>query len=309
MSQAGLPPAQGLYDPRHEHDSCGVGFVAHIKGQRTHQLVDQGLTAVEHLAHRGATGSEENTGDGAGVLIQIPHEFFRPECAALGFTLPEAGRYGVGAFFASRDEQARSQAMELFKTIVEDEGQEVLGWRRTPTNNASVGTTATAAEPEMYHVFIGQGEAVADDDAFERKLYIIRRRFENALPGSGIDDTATFYFSSLSCRTVVYKGMLMPTQLRDYFPDLSDTRVKSALIMFHSRFSTNTFPSWRLAHPYRMISHNGEINTLRGNINWMRARESLLASPLFEDIQRILPIIDEEGTTLPWLRRRPQPRS
>ena len=296
MSQAGLPPAQGLYDPRHEHDSCGVGFVAHIKGQRTHQLVDQGLTAVEHLAHRGATGSEENTGDGAGVLIQIPHEFFQPECAALGFTLPEAGRYGVGAFFASRDEQARSQAMELFKTIVEDEGQEVLGWRRTPTNNASVGTTAKAAEPEMYHVFIERGEAVADDDAFERKLYVIRRRFENALPGSGIDDTETFYFPSLSCRTVVYKGMLMPTQLRDYFPDLSDTRVKSALIMFHSRFSTNTFPSWRLAHPYRMISHNGEINTLRGNINWMRARESLLASPLFEDIQRILPIIDEEGS-------------
>ena len=296
MSQAGLPPAQGLYDPRHEHDSCGVGFVAHIKGQRTHQLVDQGITAVEHLAHRGATGCEENTGDGAGVLIQIPHEFFQPECAALGFTLPEAGRYGVGAFFASRDEQARSQAMELFKTIVEDEGQEVLGWRRTPTNNASVGTTAKATEPEMYHVFIGRGDAVADDDAFERKLYVIRRRFENALQGSGIDDAATFYFASLSCRTVVYKGMLTPLQLRDYFPDLSDTRVKSALIMFHSRFSTNTFPSWRLAHPYRMISHNGEINTLRGNINWMRARESLLASPLFEDIQRILPIIDEEGS-------------
>ncbi|MCH7577367.1 MAG: glutamate synthase large subunit, partial [Chloroflexi bacterium] len=236
------------------------------------------------------------TGDGAGVLIQIPHEFFQPECAALGFTLPEAGRYGVGAFFASRDEQARSQAMELFKTIVEDEGQEVLGWRRTPTNNASVGTTAKATEPEMYHVFIGRGDAVADDDAFERKLYVIRRRFENALQGSGIDDAATFYFASLSCRTVVYKGMLTPLQLRDYFPDLSDTRVKSALIMFHSRFSTNTFPSWRLAHPYRMISHNGEINTLRGNINWMRARESLLASPLFEDIQRILPIIDEEGS-------------
>ncbi len=296
MSQAGLPPAQGLYDPRHEHDSCGVGFVAHIKGQRSHQLVDQGITAVEHLAHRGATGCEENTGDGAGVLIQIPHEFFQPECAALGFTLPEAGRYGVGAFFASRDEQARSQAMELFKTIVEDEGQEVLGWRRTPTNNASVGATAKATEPEMYHVYIGRGEAVADDDAFERKLYVIRRRFENALHGSGIDDAATFYFASLSCRTVVYKGMLTPLQLRDYFPDLSDTRVKSALIMFHSRFSTNTFPSWRLAHPYRMISHNGEINTLRGNINWMRARESLLASPLFEDIERILPIIDEEGS-------------
>ncbi len=296
MGQPDMPSKQGLYDPRHEHDSCGVGFVAHLKGRRSHKLVDEGITAVEHLAHRGATGSEANTGDGAGILIQVPHEFFQPECAALGIELPDPGRYGVGAFFASREERARTKVVDLFTTIVEDEGQQVLGWRKIPTNNASVGATAKNAEPEMYHVFIGRGESVADDDAFERKLYVIRKRFEHALHRSDIENAETFYFPSLSCRTVVYKGMLTPTQLREYFPDLSDPRVKSALVMFHSRFSTNTFPSWRLAHPYRMISHNGEINTLRGNINWMRARESLLATPLFDDIQRILPIIDEDGS-------------
>ncbi len=296
MGQAEMPPAQGLYDPRHEHDSCGVGFVAHLKGHKSHQLVDDGITAVEHLAHRGATGSEEDTGDGAGILIQIPHEFLSQECQTLGIHLPDPGQYGVGSFFASRNERARSQAMALFTTIVQSEGQHVLGWRKVPTNNASVGATAKAVEPEMYHVFIGRGETVADNDAFERRLYVIRKLFENAIRDSGVEDAETFYFPSLSCRTLVYKGMLMPTQVREYFPDLSDPRVKSALVMFHSRFSTNTFPSWRLAHPYRMISHNGEINTLRGNINWMRARESLLTSPLFDDIERILPIIDEEGS-------------
>ena len=296
MGQPGAPPAQGLYDPRQEHDSCGVGFVAHVKGRRSHELVQHGMTAVEHLAHRGATGSEVNTGDGAGILIQIPHEFFLPESATLGIQLPDPGRYGVGSFFASRQDGARAEAMALFTTIVEDEGQNVLGWRRVPTNNASVGASAKAVEPQMYHVFIRRGEAIADDDAFERKLYVIRKRFETAIRSGDIEDAGTFYFASLSCRTLVYKGMLMPTQLREYFPDLSDARVMSALVMFHSRFSTNTFPSWRLAHPYRMISHNGEINTLRGNINWMRARESLLASPHFDDIERILPIIDEEGS-------------
>src|SRR3990172_1021515 len=287
---------KGLYDPRHEHDSCGVGFIAHLKGHKSHQLVEDGITALEHLNHRGACGCEVNTGDGAGVLIQIPHAFFMHECASLGIRLPGRGQYGAGLFFASRNERARIQAMALFATIVEEEGQHLLGWRPVPTNNASVGNTALAAEPDMFHAFIGRGSKIADSDAFERKLYVIRKRFENAIHRFGIPEAPAFYFPSLSSRTLVYKGMLMATQLREYFPDLSDPRLISALCMYHSRFSTNTFPSWRLAHPYRMISHNGEINTLRGNINWMRAREALLESPLFADIQRVLPIIDEKGS-------------
>ncbi|MCC6388023.1 MAG: glutamate synthase large subunit [Dehalococcoidia bacterium] len=296
MVHPGQPGPQGLYDPRHEHDSCGVGFVVHLKGQRSHQIVTDGLTALEHLDHRGASGCEVNTGDGAGILIQVPHEFFRRECAALGIRLPEAGRYGVGLFFAARDPRARQQAQALLAAIVEEEGQYLLGWRDVPTNNADVGATAAAVEPDMFHVFIGRDDRLPDDDAFERKLYVIRKRFEKAIARYGIADHEYFYFASLSCRTLVYKGMLTATQLRAYFPDLSDPRVISALAMFHSRFSTNTFPSWRLAHPYRYISHNGEINTLRGNINWMTAREALMDSPHFDDIHKILPIIDEKGS-------------
>ena len=296
MGQPGMPSVQGLYNPHREHDSCGVGFIVHLNGHKSHQLVRDGVTALEHLVHRGATGAEVNTGDGAGILIQIPHEFFMRQCAAVGIHLPAPTHYGVGLFFASRDKSARAQAMALFTAIVEEEGQHLLGWRDVPTNNAALGATAKASEPAMYHVFVGRGELVPDDSTFERKLYVIRKRFENALQRSDIRDVNSFYFPSLSCRTLVYKGMLIATQLRQYFPDLSDLRLTSALCMFHSRFSTNTFPSWRLAHPYRMIAHNGEINTLRGNINWMRAREALLESPLFDDIERLLPIIDERGS-------------
>ncbi len=296
----GLPIAQGLYNPAFEHDSCGVGFVVHLKGARSHQIVKDGLTALEHLNHRGASGSEPNTGDGAGILIQIPHEFFLRECAKLGIRLPEPGHYGVGFFFASRDEKAQAQAKALFAAIVEEEGQHLLGWRAVPTNNASLGASALAVEPTMHQVFIGRGananaDALKDDD-FERKLYVIRKRFEKALPRWGIKDPEYCYFPSLSCRTLVYKGMLTAMQLREYFPDLADSRVISAMAMFHSRFSTNTFPSWKLAHPYRMISHNGEINTKQGNINWMAARESLFQSPDFDDIHKILPVIDEHGS-------------
>ncbi len=296
MGQPGMPSVQGLYNARYEHDSCGVGFIAHLKGQKSHQLVRDGITALEHLAHRGATGSEANTGDGAGVLIQLPHEFFIHQCRALGFRLPEPGHYGVGLLFASRNESARTQAMALLTGIVEEEGQHLLGWREVPTNNASLGPMSRAGEPAIYHVFIGRGETIADDSAFERKLYVIRRQFEKAIHRSNIPDAVSFYIPSLSCRTLVYKGMLMATQLSEYFPDLSDPRLISALIMIHSRFSTNTFPSWRLAHPYRMISHNGEINTLRGNVNWMRAREALLESRLFDEVQRVPPVIDETGS-------------
>ncbi len=296
MGRSHIPHPEGLYDPQHEHDSCGVGFIVQLKGQKSHQIIEDGITALEHLAHRGACGCEVNTGDGAGVLIQLPHDFFAHECAHLGIRLPEHGHYGAGLFLASRNERARQQAMTLFSMIVEEEGQHLLGWREVPTNNASLGASATIAEPAMYHVFIGRAQEIRDEDAFERRLYVIRKRFEHALKRFGIPDAESFYFPSLSCRTLVYKGMLMALQLREYFPDLSNPRMISALCMFHSRFSTNTFPSWRLAHPYRMISHNGEINTLRGNINWMRAREALFESPLFHDIQRIVPIIDEKGS-------------
>ncbi|MCZ2109153.1 MAG: glutamate synthase large subunit [Dehalococcoidia bacterium] len=296
MAAPGLPSAQGLYDPANEHDSCGVGFIVHLKGTRSHKIVDDGLTALEHLNHRGASGSEANTGDGAGILIQLPHEFFRRECAALGIRLPEAGHYGAGLFFGSQDPRATSQAMALFAAIVEEEGQHLLGWRPVPTNNASVGASALAVEPTMHQVFVRRSHALETDDDFERKLYIIRKRFEKAVDRWGIPDSEYFYFASLSCRTLVYKGMLTAIQLREYFPDLSDRHVISALAMFHSRFSTNTFPSWELAHPYRMLAHNGEINTLRGNRNWMTAREALMASPLYDDIKKILPVIDEYGS-------------
>jgi len=296
MGHPHLPAAQGLYRPELEHDSCGVGFVVHLKGQRSHQLVSDGLTALENLHHRGASGSEVNTGDGAGILLQLPHEFLRREGAKLGMRLPEAGHYGVGTFFGSPDPRARSQAMALFTAIVEEEGQHLLGWRDVPTNNAALGASALEAEPSIQQVFIARGSRVATDDDFERKLYVIRKRFEKAMDRWGIRDAEWFYLASLSCRTIVYKGMLTAMQLREYFPDLSDRHLISALAMFHSRFSTNTFPSWELAHPYRMVAHNGEINTLRGNRNWMAAREALFASPHFDDIHKILPVINEHGS-------------
>ncbi|RLT43409.1 MAG: glutamate synthase large subunit [Chloroflexi bacterium] len=296
MGVPGLPPAQGLYDPAMEHDSCGVGFIAHLKGNRSHDIVSNGLLALENLDHRGASGSEPNTGDGAGILIQIPHGFFVDEASRLGFALPDAGGYGVGFFFLPKDEGARTRLTDLFTSIALEEGQTLLGWRDVPADAAAadVGVSALAAEPHMLHAFVGRATSM-DQDTFERRLYVIRKRFEKAVRTSDIPGAEVSYLPSLSSRTIIYKGMLTALQLRMYFPDLSDPRVTSAMAMFHSRFSTNTFPSWRLAHPYRMIAHNGEINTLRGNINWMTAREALFASPLYEDVQDILPVVLDEG--------------
>ncbi|MGK2964567.1 MAG: glutamate synthase subunit alpha, partial [Tepidiformaceae bacterium] len=294
MGHPGMPEAQGLYSPQHEHDSCGVGFIVQLKGIKSHKIVDDGLTALENLNHRGASGSEVNTGDGAGILIQLPHEFFLRECAALGIRLPEPGQYGAGSLFSSPDPIARQQGMALFASIVEEEGQHLLGWREIPRKNSTIGISALEVEPAMHQVFIRRGSQIADDEAFERKLYVIRKRFEKAISRAGIKDEGYFYFPSLSAKTIVYKGMLTATQLREYYPDLADPRVISALAMFHSRFSTNTFPTWDRAHPYRLVSHNGEINTLRGNINWMTAREGLFESPLFgDDIKKIIPILRE----------------
>ncbi|MFI5455626.1 MAG: glutamate synthase large subunit [Isosphaerales bacterium] len=293
---SGPPPAQGLYDPRYEHDSCGVGFIVDLKGRKSHQLVRDGLTALSNLNHRGACGCENNTGDGAGLLIQVPHEFLASRCRSLSIELPGPELYGVGAFFTSPDQAQQRFGMELFARIVAEEGQTLLGWRRIKTDASSLGEGARLVEPLMWHAFVGRGTRFDDADRFERKLYVIRKRFEQEIEDSGLDDHKYFYFSSLSCRTLVYKGMLTTEQLGLYFADdLEDPLLCSALCMFHSRFSTNTFPSWQLAHPYRMISHNGEINTLRGNINWMRAREALFASDLYEpgDVAKIKPIIRE----------------
>ena len=300
-SGSGLPSPQGLYDPQNEHDSCGLGFVVDLKGRKSHKLVRDGLQALENLDHRGACGWEDNTGDGAGLLIQVPDRFLREvflaeQCQILGVAEPGPGEYGVGAFFTSSDPEQQAFGRALFEKIVAQEGQVFLGWRRLVTDNSPLGQGARSVEPAIYHAFVGKGAKVKDDDAFERKLYVIRKRFERDIEDSGLDDHKFFYFCSLSSRTLVYKGMLTPHQLGTYFAaDLGDERLVSALCLFHSRFSTNTFPSWELAHPHRMISHNGEINTLRGNINWMKARQSLFASELYEpgDVAKIVPVIRE----------------
>jgi glutamate synthase (ferredoxin) len=286
---------QGLYDPQFEHDACGVGFIVHMKGQQSHAIVDQALTILLNLDHRGACGCETNTGDGAGILIQLPHKFLARVAKAEGITLPEAGQYGVGAIYASPDPTQREQSRREFEKVVASEGQRVLGWRDVPTDNSSLGNTAKASEPFMQQVFIQRDRDLVDDLSFERKLYVIRKLSHNAIRATGIDPY--WYPASLSCRTIVYKGMLMPVQVGQYFPDLQDPDLESALALVHSRFSTNTFPSWERAHPYRYIAHNGEINTLRGNINWMHARQSLFESELFgDDMKKSQPVINVEGS-------------
>ena len=291
------PKKQGLYDPRHEHDACGVGFVANIKGQKSHRLVEQGLQILQNLDHRGACGSEVNTGDGAGILIQVPHEFLVEATKAIGINLPAEGQYGVGMIYLPPDPRERRKIEQTFEKIVNSEGQEFLGWRTVPKDNSSLGETAKSAEPQVAMVFIGRGEGIADDLAFERKLYVIRKKCHKEIRCSTMDGSAYWYVCSLSCRTLVYKGMLLTEQVGTYFSDLRNPLMKTALALVHSRFSTNTFPSWSRSHPYRYVAHNGEINTLRGNINWMRAREALFASDAFgEDIEKILPIVDPNGS-------------
>ena len=292
------PDAEGLYDSSHEHDSCGVGFVVNIKGQRSHKLVQQALEVVINLLHRGACGCEANTGDGAGILLQLPHRFFQKEAERLGMHLPEPGAYGVGTVFLPRDPDERSRIQDLFSHIAAEEGQRVLGWRDVPTDDSSLGETAKSGEPVIRQLFIGRGEALAGHpDAharFERKLYVIRKRVDRSVDGLPLDQEGLFYIASLSSNTIVYKGMLIADQVEAMFPDLADPAFESALALVHQRFSTNTFPSWPLAHPYRYVAHNGEINTLRGNINWMRAREALCHSDEFgEDLQKLFPVVRE----------------
>jgi glutamate synthase (ferredoxin) len=298
VSPSGLPPKQGLYDPQFEHDACGVGFVVNMKGQKSHSIVTDALQILVNLDHRGACGCEANTGDGAGILMQIPHDFLLKVTAPLGFKLPAFGQYGLGMLFMPPNAAERDAVQRAFTKIVAAEGQTVLGWRDIPTDNASLGATARRAEPFMMQVFIGRNPALRDELAFERKLYVIRKvaeqqlRYDTAVAGG-----KWFYVSSLSSRTAVYKGMLMPEQVAKYFPDLRDASMTSALALVHSRFSTNTFPSWDRSHPYRYIAHNGEINTLRGNINWMHAGQSNFVSDKFgSDIKKVIPVINTDGS-------------
>ena len=295
MNSNGMPPKQGLYDPQFEHDACGVGFIVHRMGQKSHEIVEQALTILLNIDHRGACGAETNTGDGAGLLMQIPHKFLQKAMAAQGIMLPEAGSYGVGMIYAAPDRAQRLASRRLFETIVMEEGQRVLGWRDVPTEHSSLGNTAKASEPFMQQVFIARSPELADDLAFERKLYVIRKRSHAAIRATQLDPY--WYPSSLSCRTIVYKGMLMPVQVGQYYPELHDPDMESALALVHSRFSTNTFPSWERSHPYRYIAHNGEINTLRGNINWMHARQSMFESELFgDDLKKAQPVINIDGS-------------
>ena len=297
MTDPGLPPAQGLYDPAHEHDACGVGFVVDIKGRRSHAIVSQALTVLKNLLHRGACGCEVNTGDGAGILIQMPHQFLERECGRLGLTLPAPGHYGAGLVFLPRDGAERAECRAILERTVAEEGQVTLGWRPVPTDSSPIGPSARAVEPVCEQVFIARGPAVPDRAAFERKLYVIRKRAEHAVRTSAIGERKYFYLPSLSANTLIYKGMLSADQIEGMFPDVTDPLVESALALVHQRFSTNTFPSWPLAHPYRFIAHNGEINTLRGNINWMRAREPLCHSALLgDDLKKIVPIVVDGGS-------------
>ncbi|MGH8529361.1 MAG: glutamate synthase large subunit [Nevskiales bacterium] len=293
----GLPAKQGLYDPQFEHDACGVGFVVDIKGRKSHRILQQGMQVLRNLDHRGACGAEVNTGDGAGLLLQIPHKFLLEAAKKARIELPGPGEYGCGIVFLPRNVSLRRRLEERFGDIVESEGLSLLGWRTVPTNNKSLGETAKSYEPFMRQVFIGRSADITDEPAFERKLYVIRKRAYAELRESTLAGAEFWYVCSLSCRTLVYKGMLLTRQLEQYFPDLQNASMETALALVHSRFSTNTFPSWDRAHPYRYVAHNGEINTLRGNINWMRAREALFQSGQFgDDVAKILPIVNPNGS-------------
>ncbi|RFB78742.1 glutamate synthase large subunit [Methylovirgula sp. 4M-Z18] len=287
-----FPLEQGLYHPRNEHDSCGVGFVADMHNRKTHDIVDMGLKILLNLDHRGAVGADPKLGDGCGILTQIPHQFFAEECAKLGFTLPEAGHYGIGQFFMPRDAESRVQVEAIVAKMLEEEGLTLLGWRDVPVDNTDLGDAVKVVEPVHRQVFAGWGVDVTSEDDFERRLYVARKAASNAVYAAvSPREMAEYYPVSMSARTIVYKGMVLVSQLGAYYRDLTDPRFVSALALVHQRFATNTFPSWRLAHPYRMVAHNGEINTLRGNVNWMAARQASVDSKLFENnISKLWPI-------------------
>ena len=295
LDQARLE-ANGMYSSQFEKDACGMGFVVNIKGKKSHDIIDDGLRILERLEHRGGAGADKDTGDGAGILVQIPHEFFKRECEVLGINLPSAGDYGVGMVFAHKYESLRNEQKRIFEEVVREEGQVVLGWREVPVDGTKVGQEAAAIRPWMIQILIGKGPDITNNKEFERKLYIIRKLAEKRIIPLSKELSSDFYIASLSSKTIVYKGMLTPGQLRDFYLDLSDLDFTSALAMVHSRFSTNTFPSWARAHPNRFLVHNGEINTIRGNVNWINAREGKAESPLFPDIKKVFPVVDDSGS-------------
>ena len=287
----GLPAAQGLYDPAREHDACGVGFVAQMKNRKSHSIVSMGLEILANLDHRGAVGADAHGGDGCGMLLQIPHDFFAAEAERLGFALPAPGGYAVGFLFLPRDPGGRAIVEEIIAQVVADEGQVLLGWRNVPTDPSCLGDSIRESEPVCRQLFIGRGEGIDDDATFERRLFILRKVISGNVYNLTDERVRGFYPVSLSSRTIVYKGLLLATRLGAYYADLVDERVTSALALVHQRFSTNTFPAWSLAHPYRMVAHNGEINTLRGNVNWMAARQASVESELFgKDITKLWPV-------------------
>ncbi len=292
MTHPMLPERQGLYDPKNEHDACGVGFVAHIKGKKTHSIVEHGLQILRNLTHRGAVGADPLAGDGAGIQIQIPDQFFREEMAKRGVKLPPLGEYGVGIVFLPQEPASRIACEYEIERAIKDEGQILLGWRDVPRDNSGLGESVKKIEPVIRQVFIARGAGVTVTDSLERKLYIIRKSSGHAIQALRLAHGKEFYVPSMSARTVVYKGMLLAHQVGTYYLDLQDSRVVSALALVHQRFSTNTFPTWDLAHPFRMIAHNGEINTLRGNVNWIRARQGAISSPILgEDLNKLWPLI------------------
>src|SRR6202163_1783463 len=285
------PPAEGLYDPSLEKDSCGVAFIANIKAKKSHQIVSAAMRILCNLEHRGAVGADPRAGDGAGILVQIPHAFFVRKAGEIGFQLPEPGEYAVGALFMPKETAWHNVIKSIIADQIRDEGLLLLGWRDVPTDNRSLGETVKPTEPANMQVFIGRGEQIKNEEDFERRLYILRKSISQAIYLRRDRGLAGYYPVSLSCRTIVYKGMFLADQLGTYYPALSEPDFESALALVHQRFSTNSFPAWSLAHPYRMIAHNGEINTLRGNVNWMAARQASVHSELYgKDISRLWPI-------------------
>ena len=292
MNIPGFPHRQGLYDPQYEKDSCGIGFVVNIKGKKSHDIVRKGLQVLENLTHRGAQGADSHTGDGAGILLQTPHTFLKRVAGDGGITLPDLGEYGVGQLFLPPNVDSRRLCEKVFAEILTEEGLRLLGWRDVPVKSDQIGAVARTTEPFMRQIFIARD--ALNEIQFERKLYVIRKRVEKAVAESAIQGREHFYVASLSANTIVYKGLLLPHQMAAYYQDLNDERMVSALALVHSRFSTNTFPTWPRAHPYRYVCHNGEINTLKGNVNWMKARQGRLHSELFgKDMEKLFPIVSE----------------